>query len=75
MIVSFCPGRVRIRRAELKDPHLAARILARIRAVPGITAAEIKTMTGSLLIKYDTKILSTEDLLALGREALADFAP
>ncbi|MDR0376465.1 MAG: ATPase P [Spirochaetaceae bacterium] len=75
MIVSFCPGRVRLRLKELKNKALAGEVLARIRSVPGITGTELKTLTGSLLIEYDTKVLSTKKLMALGQEAMKDFAP
>ncbi|MDR1306572.1 MAG: ATPase P [Treponema sp.] len=68
MIVSFIPGRVRLRLPELKNPVLAAELLPRIRAVPGVSAAEIKTLTGSLLIQYDPHILSTDQLIELGKD-------
>jgi hypothetical protein len=67
VIVSFVPGRLRLRLPELKDPVLAAELLPRIRAVPGLKAAEIKTLTGSLLIEYDPALISTEKLIELGR--------
>ncbi|MDR1566285.1 MAG: heavy-metal-associated domain-containing protein [Treponema sp.] len=72
MIVSFIPGRVRLRLQELKNETLAARVLARIQEVPGITGAEIKTLTGSLLVEYKTELLSTEQLIALGKAALEE---
>jgi hypothetical protein len=67
MIVSFVPGRVRLRLPELKNRRLAGELLPRIRAVSGVKAAEIKTLTGSLLIEYDPALISTERLLELGR--------
>ena len=75
MIVSFIPGRVRLRLPELKDDALAARAIPLIRAIPGITKAEIKTLTGSLLIEYDTAVISTEKLVELGRAALEREIP
>jgi hypothetical protein len=60
---------------ELKNETLAEKALARVRSIPGITRAEVNPLTGSLLIEYNTKILSTEKLTALGQEALKDFAP
>jgi hypothetical protein len=66
VIVSFVPGRVRLRLPELKNPALTAELLPRIRALPGIRTAEIKTLTGSLLIEYDPGVLSTEKLIELG---------
>jgi hypothetical protein len=70
MIVSFIPGRFRLRLVELKNEALAARALPQILAVPGITRAEIKTLTGSLLVEYDPEIIPTEKLLEMGKAAL-----
>jgi hypothetical protein len=67
MIVSFVPGRVRLRLPELKNQRLAGELLPKIRAIPGVKAAEIKTLTGSLLIEYDPSLISTEGLLEQGR--------
>jgi copper chaperone CopZ len=75
VIVSFIPGRVRLRLPELKDDTLAARVILQINAIPGITKAEIKTRTGSLLIEYDTAVISTEELVELGRAALEREIP
>jgi hypothetical protein len=72
MIVSFIPGRVRLRLAALKDRELADNMLPRIKAIPGITNAEIKTLTGSLLIEYDVTVISTEKLVELGRAAMEE---
>jgi copper chaperone CopZ len=73
MIVSFCPGRIRLRFKELKDKTAAETAGARIRETPGITRAEVNAVTGSVLIEYDTQILSTEKLLEAGRRELAKF--
>lgn len=70
MIVSFIPGRVRLRLKELKNEALAARVLPQIQAVPGITGVEIKAITGSLLIEYNTEVISSEKLIELGKAAL-----
>jgi hypothetical protein len=71
MIVSFCPGRIRLRFQELKNKTAAETANARIRETPGISAVEINTLTGSILIEYDPRILPTEKLLELGRRELA----
>jgi hypothetical protein len=73
MIVSFCPGRIRLRFRELKDKTLADTAGARIRETAGISKVEINTLTGSILIEYDLQILPTEKLLELGRRELAKF--
>ena len=71
MIVSFCPGRVRLRFRELKDKSTADTASARIRETPGITNVEVNAITGSILIEYDTHILPTEQLLETGKRELA----
>ncbi|MDR1909796.1 MAG: ATPase P [Spirochaetaceae bacterium] len=75
MIVSFVPGRVRLRLALLKNESLAAGVLAEVKAIPGVTGAEVKPLTGSLLIEYDPALLGIEELEALGRAALERYAP
>ncbi|MDR2747711.1 MAG: CdiA family toxin C-terminal domain-containing protein [Treponema sp.] len=67
MIVSFTPGRVRLRLAELKNQDMAGKLLPRIKAIAGIKSVEIKTLTGSLLIEYDPAVISTGQLVELGR--------
>jgi copper chaperone CopZ len=73
MIVSFCPGRVRLRFAELKNPTVSGEVVARIQAVTGITKAEVNQRTGSLLVEYDTKVLPTEKLLEMSKTAGFDI--
>jgi len=71
MVVSFTPGRVRLRFKELKDAAAAEAVKTRIKETPGITKTEINPLTGSILIEYDLKILPTEKLLEAGRGELA----
>ena len=71
MIVSFCPGRVRLRFRELKDAASAALAKARIGETPGVTGVEVNARTGSVLIEYDTAVLPTAQLLEMGRRELA----
>jgi copper chaperone CopZ len=73
MIVSFCPGRVRLRFRELKNAATAALAKARIGETPGVTAVEVNAITGSVLIEFDTAILPPEKLLETGRRELAQF--
>ncbi|MDR2093903.1 MAG: ATPase P [Treponema sp.] len=70
MIVSYIPGRIRLRFKELKDPLIGNMALARMRAVQGITKVEIKAATGSILIEFDTDILPPEKLLETGKKEL-----
>ena len=71
MIVSFVPGRIRLRFKELKNKGVGEQVYARIKAIPGIIAVEIKPLTSSILIEYDTAVLPTEKLFEQGREELA----
>ncbi|MDR2479276.1 MAG: ATPase P [Treponema sp.] len=71
MIVSFAPGRIRLRFRELKDKSVAALAEARIKETPGIDRVEINPITGSILIEYDRNILPDEKLLETGRRELA----
>ena len=71
MIASFCPGRVRLRFKELKNKAAAGQAVARIKEEAGITKVEVNTLTGSILIEYDTNILSVEKFMEIGRRELA----
>jgi copper chaperone CopZ len=71
MIVSFIPGRIRLRFTELKNQELCDQVRARVKEIPGIITVETKALTGSILIEYDEKILPTEKLVSIGREELA----
>jgi hypothetical protein len=71
MLVSFCPGRIRLRFKELKNKAVADQACAAITAQPGILGAQVNALTGSLLIEYDPSALSPETLVALGRRELA----
>jgi hypothetical protein len=73
VIVSFCPGRIRLRFRELKDKTTAETTSARLRETPGISAVKTNPLTGSILIEYDTQILPTKQLLEMGRRELATF--
>jgi hypothetical protein len=71
MIVSFYPGRIRLRFAELKNPAIASSAVQQIKAIEGITTAEVNQRTGSLLVEYDTTTLPTEKLFDIGKAELA----
>ena len=70
-MVSFVPGRIRLRFKELKK-HLALAqdLKMRVLAIPGITKVEMNPVTGSILIEYDAKVLSTERLIEIGKREL-----
>jgi len=71
VLVSFVPGRIRLRLRELKN-HLALAESAKTRAleIPGVTKVEINPVTGSILIEYDPAILPTENLMEIGGREL-----
>jgi copper chaperone CopZ len=70
-IVSFFPGRIRLRFGELKNKTTADTTAARIKETPGITKVEVNIITGSILIEYDAKILPPEKLIETGKRELA----
>ena len=71
MIVSFVPGRARLRFKELKDPAAAESAKTRISQAPGVTKVETNPATGSILVEYDPEALPPEKLLEAGRRELA----
>ena len=73
MLVSFVPGRVRLRFKELKESAVAENTRQKIQQTSGVTKVEINQLTGSLLIEYDEKILPTDKLLELGKQELANL--
>jgi hypothetical protein len=70
MIVSYSPGRIRLRFKELKDSKTAELVLKRLGETPGITRVEVKPLTGSLLIEFDEEALPPDKLMAAGRQEL-----
>jgi copper chaperone CopZ len=71
VVVSFVPGRIRLRFKELKNSVNAELVKSRIMEEPGITNVETNPRTGSVLIEYDTKTLPTEKLVEAGKRELA----
>ncbi|MBX5494605.1 MAG: hypothetical protein IRZ15_04665 [Bryobacteraceae bacterium] len=63
------PGRLRIRSAAVKrneaGAHQAKQLLA---GVPGVTSVATNTLTGSITVCYDTRLLDSSTLLAKLRE-------
>jgi hypothetical protein len=70
MIVSYSPGRIRLRFKELKNSKTAGLVSRRLVETPGITRVEVKPVTGSLLIEFDAAILPPEELMARGKREL-----
>ncbi len=77
-VVSFIPGRVRLRHPVLTDADLAKEIIPMLSAFPGVETIEHKALTGSLLVIYDPEVLSEEAITALleqGEEWLKENTP
>jgi hypothetical protein len=54
-VVHALPGRVRLKVAKVKgNPVLARQVEEKLAQVPGIRQVEVKPVTGSLLVHYDT---------------------
>jgi Heavy metal associated domain 2 len=63
-VVSEVPGRVRLRLKELKGrDQLAWQTLEALANVPGIRRAQVSSLTGSVLIFYDTAAYRSLDSL------------
>jgi copper chaperone CopZ len=73
MVVSFTPGRLRLRFKELKEDVIAENVKTRLSEAPGITKVEINKVTGSILIEYNQTILPTEKLIETGKQDLANY--
>ncbi len=75
-IVHFIPGRVRLRAAELRgQSDLAMHVREKTSQIPGITQVDISTVTGSVLIAYDSKVLARPESLQIMREVMEELFP
>ena len=55
-ILSAIPGRARLRIRGLRDDTArAAEVVATVRALDGVTAAEANPLTGALLVRFDAR--------------------
>ncbi len=72
-IKSFTDGRVRIRHPALHRKATADLAVQTMSAVRGIERVESNTVSGSLLILYDAKILGKEALIPMGEAWAAYF--
>jgi len=66
-IVHFLPGRVRVKLPRLKgNASLAGEVERILTALQGICHVETSTMTGSVLVLYESCLLASLDLEAVG---------
>src|SRR5512143_1346308 len=67
--IHHVPGRLRIKTALLKrNDAQAIAVRALLGAMPGVTAAEVSTLTGSIVINYDRDTTSSSAILNKLRE-------
>ncbi len=61
-IVSYVPGRVRLRVKPIKgNRKLAEKAQREISAVPGVKGVTINELTGSVLFRYEKNILGNQE--------------
>ena len=71
-VTSFSDGRVRIRHPALRREAVAAAAREKLAAIDGVLSVDFNTVSGSVLILYDSARLPKERLFAVG-EAWADY--
>lgn len=64
MIVSYIPGRVRLRAAALKNPETMQAVLEMAQGFEGVFSAEPNPRSGSLLVLYDPALIDEAMLQA-----------
>jgi hypothetical protein len=75
-VVSYIPGRVRVRVEKLKNNHqFAQKIQNELIAIPVIQSVETKTNTGSVLIQYDHSLINEERNVELLFNAVLSLFP
>jgi copper chaperone CopZ len=64
------PGRLRVKNPLLKGKHwMAEEVGGLLRQIGGILSSNINTITGSVVINYDPKAISSKDILSVLRNA------
>lgn len=71
MIVSYIPGRVRLRAAALKNPETMQSVLEMAQGFEGVLSVEPNPRSGSLLVLYDPALID-EAMLQQAAAAFAD---
>ncbi len=60
------PGRLRVRMPETKgNAIIASKLVNRLNALEGITSVKANAVTGSILIRYDARIVNAAACLAI----------
>lgn len=75
-IVSFIPGRVRLKVAKLQGNfEFSSIVQTELTAVPAISSVEIHVETGSVLVKYDRRNVANPESLDPLCGKLTDLFP
>jgi hypothetical protein len=75
-VVHFLPGRVRLKVAGAKrNPAYAGHLREAFLAVPGIRSIEVDSLTGSVLIHYDSERLLAQDGMSTLGQVLQEQFP
>ena len=75
-VVHAMPGRVRLRISKVRDnPAFAQKAQDKLGRVPGIKRVEVKPLTGSVLIFYDTAVLLAEGAMAALTDGFSELFP
>lgn len=75
-VLSFVPGRIRLRVDLLKGAKdLARSVEQRLAQVPGILRVEVNPVSASLLVGYDRRRLAEADAIEALGEALRELFP
>ncbi len=65
-VSSFSEGRVRIRHPALRQESIAQAVEERIGSMEGVQSVSCNTLSGSVLILYDSSLLGKDALISLG---------
>jgi copper chaperone CopZ len=75
-VSSFIPGRLRLKVDELRDNESFARqVEAELTAVEAVKSVDANCVSGSLLVKYDRKIIGEQRNVQALSKALAGLFP
>jgi hypothetical protein len=75
-VVSFIPGRVRLKVSELKDsPEFADKAQRALETVPGIKTIDLNPLTGSVLLTYEPNEITKPESTKVLSETLSELFP
>ena len=75
-VSSFIPGRLRLKVDDLRDNEsFAEQVEAELAAVEAVKSVDANAVSGSLLVKYDRKIIGEQQNVQALSNALAKLFP